>query len=228
MHRRDIHRRDVLGLAVSSLVLGAMGPAGARADCAIPEERASWLATRVHAGARAFVWLGQPEGLPVPTSLDSSLGALPITWAVPGVAMITIAPSASGELVIHAPPRAARRTGDDLRITITPGAPTARLSAPPQHVRLETRTRPLHYDPAAEYVTAYFDAAPGARHLLARWGRVGSFVTLEAGASSAEIFAVGRCGNRPLDVPAPRRGETVELALLDEEGNLSAFVRTTA
>jgi hypothetical protein len=153
---------------------------------------------------------------------------LPITWVVPGVAQITIPPVAIGTLTLTTPPRAAGRTSGALQITITAGPPPARVSAPPAQVRCERASRPLHYDPAAEFVTVRFDATTTARHLLARWGRVGAFVTLEPGATSAEIFAVGRCGNRPLDVPSPRTGERVELAFLDDEGNLSSFTRTTA
>jgi len=218
-------------LAAAYPMLSAL-PSLARADCAIPEERAVWLATNARAGARAFVWLGQPRGLAVPVALEASIAGapvrLPITWAVPGLAQITIPPGATGTLILSTPPRAANRASEALQIPITAGPPPARVSAPPAHVRCERASRPLHYDPAAEFVTVRFDATAPARHLLARWGRVGSYVTLEPGGTSAEIFAVGRCGNRPLDVPSPRSGDRVELAFLDDEGNLSSFTGTVA
>jgi hypothetical protein len=73
-------------------------------------------------------------------------------------------------------------------------------------------------------VEARFVAVPASvRYVFSRWSRFGSSASLAAGARAISVYAQGGCGSFPVDAAAPARGERVELAFLDDEGNVSAF-----
>jgi hypothetical protein len=205
--------------------VGAASPSHAFAECARPQDHASWLTTNVHPGGDAFFWLGQPPGGPAPTQLEVNSGRavsrLPIAWVVPGVARIRIPPSASGTLCVTIPSRLDVE-GTTSDITLAAGPPPARIVPPPASCRLERGYRGGR--PVSTNVR--FAAAPArVRHVIARWETFGSSSEISEGSMAAALYSSGRCGASPPHAGPPSARTLVEVAFLDDVGNLSAFSR---
>ncbi len=223
-----MRRRHLIDLASASLILGALAPASrVLAECAAPtEERAQWLTTTVRAGGPLYVWLGQPRGLPMPAELElSGVGQgmrLGITWIVPGLARVTMPSAARGTVRVIAPARSRGASSESFDVAITQGPGPGRIAPAPTSLRVERVFVPTRWS-QGETIRVAFEAPPSSiRHVLARWGREGSFETIAAGATSAVVFQDQRCGTRPVDADAPSAGARVEVSFIDDEGNLSA------
>jgi hypothetical protein len=128
---------------------------------------------------------------------------------------------------ITAPARSQSGASESFDVTITQGPAAARVAPAPTSVRIERAFVPTRWS-QGETIRVDFDAAPSSiRHVLARWGREGSFATIAAGATQAVVFQDGRCGTRPVDADAPAAGDRVEVSFVDDEGNLSGSTRAT-
>ncbi|MBN8610102.1 MAG: hypothetical protein J0L92_05945 [Deltaproteobacteria bacterium] len=220
-----MHRRHFL--ALTSIALSAASTSIVVADCAPNEERAGWLTTNVHPGGDAFVWLGQPRGLPVPTDLEVTISGassrLPIVWVVPGVARLRVPGTASGVMRIATPPRGRGPTGATFDVTLASGPPPARISAPPSGLSLARSRHPIRWGEAEDVEARFAAAPPSVRHVIMRWSRFGAAASLAAGTTRVSVYMQGGCGSSPVDAAPPARGERVELAFLDDEGNVSSF-----
>ncbi len=228
MHRRHFLDLTLASLAVGPFLVGAVSPSIALADCAPNEERAQWIPTNVHPGGDAFVWLGQPRGLPVPSDLEVTIGGassrVPIVWVVPGVARLRVPGTASGVMRIATPSRGRSPTGATFDVTLASGGPPGRLSGPPTSCRLERVSRPIRWG-VGEATLLHFAMPPTtAKHVIARWSGFGAFATIAAGMTTVTLYADGGCGSNPVDVRPPTAGTRVDVAFLDDEGNPSTFV----
>ena len=135
--------------------------------------------------------------------------------------------TASGQGQIVTPPRTPSGSASTLGVTLVTGAPPARVLAPPQSLSLARGDHPIRYGRGL-HLGASFAANNDARHLVARWGTVGSFATLTPGFTAVTFFREGSCGSHPVDVRPPAPGATVELAFIDADGNTSSFVSAVA
>jgi hypothetical protein len=231
-----MRRRDWMELAVGSLgslaLGGAIPAAPAQADCALPEERASLLPTNVHAGGDAYVWLGQPASVPTPTDLELRSGGasvrVPIAWVVPGLARVRVPGTASGSVQLVAPPRSARGASASLDLTLAAGPPPARISGPPRDLRVERTMRPVRFSSGETVILRFAAAPPTAREVIARWAGFGAHYAIGDGVVEAFLYYEGRCSSFPIDASAPRPGTPIDVAFLDDEGNLSSFVTVRA